>query len=69
MYRSPRMSADAKIEVESCIDVFLQDHFVQYALYFDQRIEKEGQGTLVTFAGLREDDQYDDLTILGIRKG
>ena len=55
--------------MESCIDEFLQTHFEQYALYFDQKVDKEEQGTLVTFGGLREDDQYDDLTILCIRKG
>ena len=55
--------------IENQIDEFLQSHFDQYSLYFANRIEREDQADSITFTHLREDSQYDDLTILGIRKG
>ncbi len=68
MYRPPTAGADDVIVVDSSIDRFLQEHFVQYSLYFDHRLDKKGDQQIVSFGHLKEDAQYDDLTILGIRK-
>jgi hypothetical protein len=69
MHQPPGAGPEDTIEVDRHIDEFLQGHFDQYSLFFSNRIEREDNGDSVTFTHLREDSQYDDLTILGIRKG
>lgn len=56
-----------KVVVDSRIDEFLKGHFTQYAQYYSHRAAGEG-GAYITFTHLREDDQYDDLTILVVRR-
>ena len=68
MYRPPTVGAGDTIVVDRAIEGFLQEHFVQYSLYFDHKIENENNQQAITFGHLKEDAQYDDLTILAIRK-
>jgi HAMP domain-containing protein len=63
----PRAGAEQKVVVDTKIDVFLKEHFVQYQSYFSHRVDGP-PGASVTFTNLREDEQYDDLTILVIRR-
>ncbi|MGA2975781.1 MAG: SpoIIE family protein phosphatase [Spirochaetia bacterium] len=60
--------AGSKIVVESKVDAFLKDHFRQYEKYFSHRGEGQQNETTVTFTHLKEDEQYDDLTILVLRR-
>ena len=53
--------------VDSKVDAFLKEHFLQYQGYFSHRVE-EPAGALVTFTHVREEEQYDDLTILVIQR-
>ncbi|MBN1835229.1 MAG: SpoIIE family protein phosphatase [Spirochaetales bacterium] len=66
----PGMGATAndRIDVDGRVDAFLQEHYEQYGTYFTGRVEAEGQAGTVVYSGLREEEQYDDLTILAIRK-
>ncbi|HUX11563.1 MAG TPA: SpoIIE family protein phosphatase, partial [Spirochaetia bacterium] len=69
IYPDPRSSADDRIVVDSKINQFLRKCFKQYDRYFSQPLEKDPDtAEYLTFARLREDEQYDDLTIVGIRK-
>jgi hypothetical protein len=50
------------------VDQFLKDHFLRYADFFANPVEDPRNKEYVYFPGLKEDEQYDDLTILAIRK-
>ena len=56
--------------VDAKIDAFLEAHFDQYRLY--ARGKRANPDTskpeYVAWYGVREDAQYDDLTLLGIEK-
>jgi len=72
MYRDPEAAGKGMVLVDQKIDAFLERHFDQYRLYCaDKRPnpdpQNENPGYLV-YHGLREDPQYDDLTILAIRR-
>ena len=67
-YKDPNATKDDQILVDKKIDAFLKEHFLQYRNYcsFVQEIpENEGY---MYYTHIREDEQYDDLTILGIKR-
>jgi len=47
---------------------FLRHHFDQFDVWFRDPIDHPSLQEYVYFTHLREDEQYDDLTILGIQK-
>ncbi|MBI9102346.1 MAG: SpoIIE family protein phosphatase [Spirochaetales bacterium] len=72
-YPHPSSGPQDIIRVDRKIDDFLKKHFVEYKSYFHHPIEMKGISTddaqLYSFySHLREDHQYDDLTVLGILK-
>jgi hypothetical protein len=72
MYPDPTATDKDVVLVDQKIDAFLEKHFDQYRLYCSKKLpnidpQKENPGYLL-YAGIKEDDQYDDLTILGIRR-
>jgi hypothetical protein len=64
----PSASEEDHVDVDKHIDAFLKDHFKQYERYFRRRVETDEEHSFVTYSHVKEDDQYDDLTILAIRK-
>ncbi len=71
-FKDPSATEKDTILVDQKIDAFLERHFDQYRLYCANKgayldVSKENPGYLL-YKGLREDSQYDDLTILGIRR-
>jgi serine phosphatase RsbU (regulator of sigma subunit) len=54
--------------VEKKIDNFLKNHLVQYDQYCGQTRECAGNNAYLYYTHLREYDQYDDLTILGVKR-
>lgn len=58
---------EQKVVVDAKINAFLKEHFVQYQQHFSHRVDGPA-GAYVTFTHVRDDDQYDDLTILVIRR-
>ena len=72
IYRDPAATAKDTVLVDQRVDAFLERHFDQYRLYCSDKRENpdpqhDNPGYLL-YGGLREDEQYDDLTILGIRR-
>jgi serine phosphatase RsbU (regulator of sigma subunit) len=57
-----------RVNVDRRVDAFLSKHYGQYARYFTRRLEAGQEGEAATFTHLREEAQYDDLTILAVRK-
>jgi hypothetical protein len=68
LYKDPSARADERILVDRKIDEFLMAHFSQYRYYVQEKVENTQQKEYLYYMGVREDDQYDDLTILGIRR-
>lgn len=65
----PAAGPGDRVQVDTRVADFLKKHFRQYPRYFAHpvTVEEQRKGTLV-FSHLREDDQYDDLTILAVHK-
>lgn len=64
----PSATRSDRIKVDVKIDEFLKQHFIRYDDYFKVPILDERTPEYIYFGNLKEEDQYDDLTILGIRK-
>ncbi|HEC61248.1 MAG TPA: hypothetical protein ENI27_03225 [bacterium] len=68
IYTHSRLGAEDKVLVDKKIVEFLKKHFEQFDSYFGHPLEVGERDMTVTFTHLKEDEQYDDLTILAIRK-
>ena len=68
LYRDPDAGPEDKIVIDKKIAEFLKRHFNQYDLFFSNQLEEKEETEYLTFTHLKEDEQFDDLTILGIRK-
>jgi len=80
IYPDPRAGATNRVRVDSIVDDFLREHFVQYRQYFGHPLDEGGDGgeygegaTAVSaeyrvYTHLMEDEQYDDLTMLSVRR-
>jgi len=68
LYKDPSARSDERILVDRKIDEFLMAHFNQYGYYVQKKVENTQQKEYLYYMGVREDEQYDDLTILGIRR-
>ena len=64
----PAATENDRVAVDRKIDTFLKEHFKQYGLYFTHPMESDEESDYITYTHLQEDEQLDDLTILGIRK-
>lgn len=72
MYPDPEATENDYVLVDEKVDAFLERHFDQYRLYCSHKKpyadpQKDNPGYLL-YTGIKEDEQYDDLTILGIRR-
>lgn len=63
----PKAGESDVVNVDIRIDDFLQCCFVQFEHYFGGK-EIGRNDTYITYGSLKEDEQYDDLTVLGIEK-
>ncbi|MFO7849721.1 MAG: SpoIIE family protein phosphatase, partial [Spirochaetia bacterium] len=66
IYPHPDAGDRDLIRVDAPVHDFLKKHFLQYHAYFTHPVEQEHQEQYFVFSRLREDEQYDDLTILGL---
>ncbi|TVQ40233.1 MAG: HAMP domain-containing protein [Spirochaetaceae bacterium] len=67
----PKAGSDDRIRIDAVIDDFLKARFKQYADYFHHPVDGGdggGHQAYRQYGYVREDEQYDDLTILAIRK-
>ncbi|MCK5197100.1 MAG: SpoIIE family protein phosphatase, partial [Spirochaetales bacterium] len=68
LYPNPSAGTGDRISVDTKVLEFMEEHFVQFDRYFHNRLEEMGDESYVTFTHTKEDEQFDDLTILGIRR-
>jgi serine phosphatase RsbU (regulator of sigma subunit) len=67
-YKAPKAGDDSRILVDKKVDEFLKNHFLQYRNYCSDTREYPGSDAYMYYTHVNEDDQYDDLTILGIKR-
>ena len=69
LYRAPEAGAEQRIAVDKKIDDFLKVHFEQYNLFFGHPRQGTPEDSLYNeYTHLVEDEQYDDLTMLALRR-
>lgn len=68
MYEDPKAGPQDRIIVDRKIDAFLERTFSGYARYCKGKQDMPDHPEYVYWTGVREDDQYDDLTILAVKK-
>lgn len=64
----PKATAEDRIKLDVIQKDFLEKHFVEYERYFRDPKPDPEFAEYVWFDHLKEDDQFDDLTLLAIRK-
>jgi serine phosphatase RsbU (regulator of sigma subunit) len=67
MYKNPAAGEDARVLVDKKVDEFLREHFLQYRIYCSQTREAPASGYMY-YTHVQEDEQYDDLTIVAVRR-
>jgi serine phosphatase RsbU (regulator of sigma subunit) len=68
MVPDPRLGEESKVTMEAKVADFLKAHFLQCDRYLSHRVEDQKTTDYATFTHAREDEQYDDLTILVLRR-
>jgi hypothetical protein len=68
LYKDPKAGEGSRVLVDKKVDAFLKNHFFQYRSYCSYSQENPGNDTSMYYTHLKEDEQYDDLTILGISR-
>jgi len=70
IYPDPSAGADDRVYVDKRIEAFLREHFSLFDRYFGRPLAGAGDVVAGTtaYTHLKEDEQYDDLTILAVRK-
>jgi hypothetical protein len=71
MNPDPSAGANDRVHIDRKVDAFLKEHFIQYGRYFHHPLDISDLPNFESYAyysHIKEDDQYDDLTLMGIRK-
>ena len=67
-YKPENAGEDARVLVDKKVDEFLKNHFLQYRRYCSHTREFPENNAYMYYTHIKEDEQYDDLTILGIKR-
>jgi hypothetical protein len=67
-YKPADAGEDSRVLVDKKVDAFLKNHFVQYRRYCAHTREHPENPAHMYYTHIKEDEQYDDLTILGIKR-
>ncbi|MDR2070520.1 MAG: SpoIIE family protein phosphatase [Treponema sp.] len=68
IYKSPSIGEETRILVDKKVDEFLKKYFIQYQDYCHNTRECPENNMYMYYTHVNEDAQYDDLTILGIKR-
>ena len=68
IYKEPNTGEDSRVLIDKKLDDFLRIHFRQYRDYCFNTRENPGNDAYMYYTHIKEDEQYDDLTILGINR-
>jgi serine phosphatase RsbU (regulator of sigma subunit) len=67
-YKDPSADENSRVLVDKKVDDFLKSHFLQYRRYCALTKENPDNPAYMYYTHVGEDEQYDDLTILGIKR-
>jgi HAMP domain-containing protein len=67
-YKPANAGEDSRVLVDKKVDEFLKNHFLQYRRYCSHTREYPENPAYMYYTHVMEDEQYDDLTILGIKR-
>jgi len=67
-YKNPKGGEKSRVPVDKKVDSFLKNHFPQYNQYCINTKEDPENETYMYYTHVKEDEQYDDLAILGIKR-
>lgn len=67
-YKNPKAGENSRFLVDKKVDEFLKKHFLQYRVYCSHTREYPENEAYMYYTHVDEDEQYDDLTILGIKR-
>ena len=68
MYPTPEATEFDRVQVDRKVDTFLQAHFMQYNEYCSNKKDHPQFNEYMYYTHIREDEQYDDLTLVAIKK-
>ncbi|MCL2440729.1 MAG: SpoIIE family protein phosphatase [Treponema sp.] len=68
IYKPENAGEDSRVLVDKKVDEFLKNHFLQYRRYCAFTRENPDNPAYMYYTHVMEDEQYDDLTILGIKR-
>ncbi|HBD68065.1 MAG TPA: hypothetical protein DC014_02190 [Treponema sp.] len=68
LYKNTEVKPSDRVKVDKKIDQFLETHFRQYSSYASDKMTLENDTQNVYWHGVCEDPQYDDLTLIAIKK-
>src|SRR5574344_434462 len=68
MYKPAHFNPNDRVKVDKKIDAFLHSHFAQYGTYCGSKQEIDKENPYLYYNGVCEDPQYDDLTLVAIKK-
>ena len=68
MYKTSHTTSLDVIHTDKKIDMFLREHFTQYAEYCTRSETQDESDNYVVYCGIKEEPQYDDLTIVALQK-
>jgi hypothetical protein len=67
-YKDPKFTEENRVLVDKTVDTFLKEYFVQYRHFCSYTSEAYGNSSHMYYTHIGEDEQYDDLTLLGIQR-
>jgi serine phosphatase RsbU (regulator of sigma subunit) len=67
-YKDPSADENSRVLTDKKVDEFLKKHFLQYRRYCINTREYPENPAYMYYTHVKEDEQYDDLTILGIKR-
>ncbi len=68
LYPDPNATEFDRVQVDRKIDSFLQEHFLQYNDYCSNKKDHTQFSEYMYYTHIKEDEQYDDLTLVAIKK-
>ena len=68
LYRDANATNFDHVIVDKNVDLFLNKHFLQYPTYCLHREAHPEYEEYLYYTNIKQDEQYDDLTILGVKK-
>ncbi len=68
IYPDPQAGPDNRVVIDKVVDDFLQKVFSAYPEYFRYPVDAGGSDDYRQYSHIKEDEQYDDLTLLAVRR-